>query len=137
MLTRPAHWPQFHLVTDMAADISVDLAGITLKSPVVTASGGFASGRAISEFADLRLIGAVVVKSMTIEPWSGKPTPRMAETPSGMLNAIGLQNKGVEHFLAVDLPWLRDLGVPVIASIAGNTVQEFMQVSERLDRKST
>lgn len=120
----------------MSADISIDLAGVRLKSPVVTASGCFASGKEVSEFVDLRLIGAVVVKSMTIEPWSGKPTPRMAETPSGMLNAIGLQNKGVDHFLAVDLPWLRDLGVPVIASIAGNTVQEFVQVSERLRRAS-
>lgn len=134
MPTRPVPWPPFRQVIEMSADISIDLAGVPLKSPVVTASGCFASGKEISEFVDLRLIGAVVVKSMTIEPWSGKPTPRMAETPSGMLNAIGLQNKGVEHFLAVDLPWLRDLGVPVIASIAGNTVQEFMQVSERLRR---
>lgn len=118
----------------MSADISIELAGVTLKSPVVTASGCFASGKEVSEFVDLRQIGAVVVKSMTIEPWSGKPAPRMAETPSGMLNAIGLQNKGVNHFLAVDLPWLRDLGVPVIASIAGNTVQEFIQVSDRLRR---
>lgn len=113
-------------------DMSVDLAGLKLRSPVVTASGCFASGREVAEFADIRKIGAVVVKSMTIEPWSGKPTPRMAEVPSGMLNAIGLQNKGVDNFLAVDLPWLVDAGVPVIASIAGNTVQEFIQVADRL-----
>lgn len=113
-------------------DMSVELAGVRLRSPVVTASGCFASGREVSEFADLRRLGAVVVKSMTLEPWAGKPTPRMAETPSGMLNAIGLQNKGVAHFLAVDLPWLRSLRVPVIASIAGNTTQEFMRVAERL-----
>jgi dihydroorotate dehydrogenase (NAD+) catalytic subunit len=69
---------------------------------------------------------------MTMDPWPGKPTPRMAETPSGMLNAIGLQNYGVEHFLAVDLPWLNRIGVPVIASIAGNTVQEYIYVAERL-----
>ena len=116
----------------MAADISIDLAGIRLRSPVVTASGCFASGREVSEFIDLRKIGAVVVKSMTIEPWPGKPTPRMAETPSGMLNAIGLQNKGVQHFLAEDLPWLNKMKVPVIASIAGNTVQEFIQVTDWL-----
>ncbi len=116
----------------MSADISVDLAGVRLRSPVVTASGCFASGREVSEFIDLRKIGAVVVKSMTIEPWPGKPTPRMAETPSGMLNAIGLQNKGVQHFLAEDLPWLNKMKVPVIASIAGNTVQEFIQVAEWL-----
>lgn len=115
-----------------AVDLSVDLAGVRLRSPVVTASGCFASGREVSEFIDLRQLGAVVVKSMTLEPWTGKPTPRMAETPSGMLNAIGLQNKGVDHFLAVDLPWLRSLKVPVIASVAGNTVQEFLRVAERL-----
>ncbi|MEO7803603.1 MAG: dihydroorotate dehydrogenase [Actinomycetota bacterium] len=114
--------------------MSVDLAGIKLRSPIVTASGCFASGREISEFIDLNSIGAVVVKSMTVEPWPGKPTPRMAETPSGMLNAIGLQNKGVEHFLAVDLPWLLQQDVPVIASIAGNTVGEFIQVADRLRR---
>jgi dihydroorotate dehydrogenase (NAD+) catalytic subunit len=115
-----------------AADLSIDLAGIRLRSPVVTASGCFASGREVSEFIDLKKLGAVVVKSMTLEPWPGKPTPRMAETPSGMLNAVGLQNNGVDHFLEVDLPWLNRIGVPVIASIAGNTVQEFIYVSERL-----
>ncbi|MGH2767512.1 MAG: dihydroorotate dehydrogenase [Actinomycetota bacterium] len=113
-------------------DLSIDLAGVRLSSPVVTASGCFASGREVSEFIDLRLLGAVTVKSMTFDPWQGKPTPRMAETPSGMLNAIGLQNKGVEHFLQVDLPWLRKLKVPVIASIAGNTVQEFSRVADAL-----
>jgi dihydroorotate dehydrogenase (NAD+) catalytic subunit len=114
------------------ADLSIDLAGVRLRSPVVTASGCFASGREVSEFIDLKKLGAVVVKSMTLEPWPGKPTPRMAETPSGMLNAIGLQNNGVDHFLEVDLPWLNRVGVPVIASIAGNTVQEYIYVSERL-----
>lgn len=115
-------------------DLSIDLAGVRLPSPVVTASGCFASGREISEFIDLGLLGAVVVKSMTSIPWPGKPTPRMVETPSGMLNAIGLQNKGVDHFLAADLPWLVKMKVPVIASVAGNTVQEFMQVADKLHR---
>lgn len=115
-------------------DLSIDLAGIRLSSPVVTASGCFASGQEAAEFVDLRLLGAIVVKSMTIVPWPGKPTPRMAETPSGMLNAIGLQNKGVDHFLEVDLPWLVRAKVPVIASIAGNTTQEFMRVADRLRR---
>jgi dihydroorotate dehydrogenase (NAD+) catalytic subunit len=113
-------------------DLSVDLAGVKLRSPVLSASGCFASGREVSQFMDLGVLGAVVVKSMTMEPWPGKPTPRMAETPSGMLNAIGLQNYGVDHFLAMDLPWLVSKGVPVIASIAGNTVQEFAFVAERL-----
>ncbi|MGH2688908.1 MAG: dihydroorotate dehydrogenase [Actinomycetota bacterium] len=113
-------------------DLSVDLAGIRLRTPVVSASGCFASGKEASEFFDLRTMGAVVVKTMTIRPWAGKPTPRMAETPSGMLNAIGLQNKGVDHFLAVDLPWLRRMRVPAIASIAGNTVAEYQQVATKL-----
>jgi len=115
-------------------DLSVNLAGVRLKSPVVTASGCFASGQEMSKFVDLNKLGAVVVKSMTMDPWPGKPPPRMVETPSGMLNAIGLQNKGVQHFLAVDLPWLNRLKVPVIASIAGNTTQEFMYVADALRR---
>jgi dihydroorotate dehydrogenase (NAD+) catalytic subunit len=115
-----------------SVDMSVDLAGVTLRNPVVTASGCFASGREMSEFIDLTRIGAVTVKSMTLHPWTGKPTPRMSETPSGMLNAIGLQNKGVDHFLSHDLPWLVERNVPVIASIAGNTVLEFMRVAERV-----
>jgi len=113
-------------------DLSVDLGGMKLRSPLVTASGCFASGREMSEFIDLKRLGAIVVKSMTLKPWAGKATPRMAETSSGMLNAIGLQNKGVDHFLSTDLPWLTEQKVPVIASIAGNTTQEFMQVAERL-----
>lgn len=113
-------------------DLSVDLGGLKLRSPLLTASGCFASGREMSEFIDLRKLGAVVVKSMTLEPWAGKPTPRMAETASGMLNSIGLQNKGVDHFLQTDLPWLVERKVPVIASIAGNTTQEFMRVADKL-----
>ena len=119
-------------MTPAQPDLSVDLAGIKLRTPVVSASGCFASGREASEFFDLATMGAVVVKSMTIEPWIGKPSPRMAETPSGMLNAIGLQNKGVDHFLAVDLPWLRKMHVPAIASIAGNTLAEYQQVAQKL-----
>src|SRR5437016_4048387 len=113
-------------------DLSVALAGVTLRSPIVSASGCFGSGREISEFYDLRQLGAVTVKSMTLEPWQGKPTPRMVETPSGMLNAIGLQNKGVEYFLQYDLRWLNSAKVPVIASIAGNTKDEFVRVADRL-----
>ena len=113
-------------------DLSVALAGVTLRSPVVSASGCFGSGREISEFYDLRQLGAVTVKSMTLEPWQGKPPPRMVETPSGMLNAIGLQNKGVEYFLQYDLRWLNSAKVPVIASIAGNTKDEFVRVADRL-----
>jgi dihydroorotate dehydrogenase (NAD+) catalytic subunit len=113
-------------------DLSVALGGVKLRSPIVSASGCFGSGREVSEFFDLRQIGAVTVKSMTLEPWQGKPTPRMVETPSGMLNAIGLQNKGVEYFLQYDLRWLNSVHVPVIASIAGNTKDEFVRVADRL-----
>jgi dihydroorotate dehydrogenase (NAD+) catalytic subunit len=113
-------------------DLSVVLGGVTLRSPIVSASGCFGSGREVSEFFDLRQLGAVTVKSMTLEPWQGKPTPRMVETPSGMLNAIGLQNKGVEYFLQYDLRWLNSIKVPVIASIAGNTKDEFVRVADRL-----
>ncbi|HYR62377.1 MAG TPA: dihydroorotate dehydrogenase [Actinomycetota bacterium] len=113
-------------------DLSVMLAGVPLRSPIVSASGCFGSGREVSEFFDLRHLGAVTVKSMTLEPWQGKPTPRMVETPSGMLNAIGLQNKGVEYFLQYDLRWLNSAKVPVIASIAGNTKEEFVRVAGRL-----
>ncbi|MGH2773060.1 MAG: dihydroorotate dehydrogenase [Actinomycetota bacterium] len=118
----------------MAADLSIDLAGVRLRSPVLTASGTFGSGQEMSQFFDLRKLGAVVVKSMTVEPWPGKPAPRMVETPSGMLNAIGLQNKGIEHFMRVDLPWLNHMKVPVIASVAGNTVQEFIYLADNLRR---
>jgi len=113
-------------------DTSVVLGGVRLRNAVVTASGCFASGREMSELIDLRQLGAVTVKSMTLEPWQGKPPPRMVETPSGMLNAIGLQNKGVDYFLQYDLRWLNAAKVPVIASIAGNTQQEFVRVADRL-----
>lgn len=81
---------------------------------------------------DLSTLGGVIVKSMTLTPWKGKPTPRMCETPSGMLNAIGIQNKGVDHFIKEDLPWLKQQKATVIASIAGNTVEEFVKVADKL-----
>src|ERR1700730_1204166 len=113
-------------------DLSMVVGGVTLRSPIVSASGCFGSGRGISGVFGLRQLGAGTVKSMTLEPWQGKPTPRMVETPSGMLNAIGLQNKGVEYFLQYDLRWLNSAKVPVIASIAGNTKDEFVRVADRL-----
>src|SRR6266571_33077 len=111
-------------------DMTVVLGGVRLRSPIVTASGCFASGREMSEFYDLRQLGAVTVKSMTLEPWQGTPTPRMVETPSGMLNAIGLQNKGVEYFLQYDLRWLNSAKVPAIAAIRRQLeVQLFVKLS--------
>ena len=116
-------------------DLSTNLGGIELATPLLAASGTFAAGREGSAFVDLTKAGGIIVKSMTLTPWKGKPTPRMCETPSGMLNAIGIQNKGVEYFVEEDLPWLLKKDVTVIASIAGNTVEEFVKVAERLRLK--
>jgi dihydroorotate dehydrogenase (NAD+) catalytic subunit len=113
-------------------DLGVHLAGVALPNPITTASGCFASGAEIDRFYDITELGAIVVKSVTREPRAGLPTPRMAETPSGMLNAIGLQNPGVDAWLDHDLPWLQERGARVIASIAGNSVEDFATVAGRL-----
>jgi dihydroorotate dehydrogenase (NAD+) catalytic subunit len=113
-------------------DMSVDMGQLRLRNPIVTASGCFGNGREIHRFYDISRLGAVVVKSITVEPRQGLPTPRMAETASGMLNAIGLQNPGIEAWLARDLPWLQRVGVPVIVSIAGRTAAEYRILAEAL-----
>src|ERR687891_1163423 len=117
---------------DATADLAVTLAGLELKNPVLAASGTFGAGREGAAFLDVSEVGGIIVKSMTLVPWRGKPTPRMAETPSGMLNAIGIQNKGVDYFIAEDLPWLVKKKATVVASIAGNTVDEFVRVADKL-----
>jgi dihydroorotate dehydrogenase (NAD+) catalytic subunit len=114
------------------AGLGIGLAGLELGNPVLVASGTYGSGREAAAFIDLSRLGGVIVKSMTLVPWRGKPTPRMCETPSGMLNAIGIQNKGVDHFLGEDLPWLLKRKATVVASIAGNTVEEFVKVADKL-----
>jgi dihydroorotate dehydrogenase (NAD+) catalytic subunit len=114
------------------AELSVKLGALELKTPVLAASGTYGAGREAEAFVDLAHIGGIIVKSMTLVPWRGKPTPRMAETPSGMLNAIGIQNKGVDYFIAEDLPWLVRKKATVVASIAGNTVDEFVRVADKL-----
>jgi dihydroorotate dehydrogenase (NAD+) catalytic subunit len=113
-------------------DLTVQLGPLRLRNPIVTASGCFASGREMSRFFPLSTLGALVTKSVTLEPREGLPTPRMAETPAGMLNAIGLQNPGVDVWLERDLPWLAAQDVPVIASIAGRTVDEYGMLAKRL-----
>jgi dihydroorotate dehydrogenase (NAD+) catalytic subunit len=113
-------------------DLRTDLGPLELRNPIVTASGCFGSGQEINRFFDVARLGAVVVKSLTVEPRQGLQTPRMAETASGMLNAIGLQNPGMERWLADDLPWLQRHGVPTIVSIAGKTVAEYRMIAERL-----
>jgi dihydroorotate dehydrogenase (NAD+) catalytic subunit len=112
--------------------LAVDLDGVELPSPVLAASGCFNSGKEMSELVDLHRIGGVVTKSVTLNPTRGLPVPRMAETDSGMLNAIGLQNPGAEAFLEKDGPWIESAGIPVILSVAGRSVEEFTHVLVRL-----
>ena len=116
----------------MAVDISTELGVARFAAPVFTASGCAAAGRELDPFFDLNAIGGVVTKSIMMNPRSGRATPRMAETPSGMLNSIGLQGPGVESFIANDLRWLRDRGIPAVVSIAGGTVEEYSALANRL-----
>lgn len=116
-------------------DLSVSLGRVSFANPITTASGCFASGAEMDRFFDVADLGAVLVKSVTLEPRQGLPTPRMHETPSGMLNAIGLQNPGIDAWLARDLPFLAQRGAPVILSIAGETVDEFAEVAHRVRRR--
>jgi dihydroorotate dehydrogenase (NAD+) catalytic subunit len=114
-------------------NLAVEIAGIKLKNPVLVASGPFGFGQEYASFIDLSRLGAVVVKSVTLQPYPGNPPPRIVETASGMLNAIGLQNPGVNYFLTTCLPYLQQSGVPVIANIAGSTVEEYAVVAGRLN----
>ena len=111
---------------------SVNLAGIELKNPVMTASGTFGSGMEYSEFMDLNCLGAVVTKGVANVPWPGNPTPRVAEVYGGMLNAIGLQNPGIDVFLERDLPFLQQYDTKVIVNVCGKTVEDYLEVVERL-----
>jgi dihydroorotate dehydrogenase (NAD+) catalytic subunit len=115
--------------------LEVELCGVRLPTPVLAASGCFGFGREMASFVDLARIGAVVTKSVSLEPRRGRPTPRMAETPSGMLNAIGLQNPGVEAFCRGDLRFLAESGARVVASAVGRNVEEFARVAGRLSRE--
>lgn len=108
--------------------LKVNIGGIKLKNPIVTASGTFGFGREYEEFVDLNSLGALVVKGTTLLPRLGNPTPRIAETPSGMLNAIGLENPGVETVIKYYLPYLQKFDVPVIVNIAGDTVDDYVKL---------
>ena len=114
----------------------VKIAGVELKNPVMTASGTFGSGEEYSEFADLNKLGAVVTKGVANVPWEGNKPPRIAETSSGMLNAIGLQNPGVEVFCKRDLPFLRKYDTKIIVNVCGHTPEEYLKVVERLSDES-
>jgi dihydroorotate dehydrogenase (NAD+) catalytic subunit len=113
-------------------DLTTALAGVSLPNPVLTASGCAAAGRELNQFFDVAEIGAVVTKSIMLAPRSGRATPRMAETPSGMLNSIGLQGPGIDAFLAHDLPWLHERGARAVVSIAGGSVEEYAELARRL-----
>jgi dihydroorotate dehydrogenase (NAD+) catalytic subunit len=119
--------------TNGGPDLAVQLGPLRLKNPVMSASGTFGYGEEYSGFLDLRRLGAVVVKGISLAPRAGNPPPRIVETPGGMMNAIGLENVGVERFLSLKLPFLRDLDVPVIVNIFGNTVEEYAELAARLD----
>ncbi len=110
----------------------VTLAGVEFKNPVTTASGTFGSGAEYGELVDLNLLGAVVTKGVANVPWPGNPTPRIAETCSGMLNAIGLQNPGVDVFIERDIPFLRQFDTRIIVNVCGKTTDEYIETVERL-----
>ena len=119
-----------------SVDLSVDLAGLRLRNPVMTASGTFASGREYADFVDLSRLGAVVTKGVSLDAWAGNESPRVAETASGMLNSIGLQNPGVEAFCARDLAWLAGRRVPVVVNVSGHSLEEYARVVERLESEA-
>lgn len=127
--------PRSHQGTSV--DLSVTIGNLTLANPVMTASGTFASGREFADFVDLGRLGALVTKGVSAEPWSGNAAPRIAETSSGMLNSIGLQNPGVEVFCTKDLAWLAHHApqTPVIVNVSGHSVEEYVSVIERLERE--
>jgi dihydroorotate dehydrogenase (NAD+) catalytic subunit len=112
--------------------LGVDLNGVRLPTPVLGASGCFGSGQEMAQLVDMRRVGGIITKSVTVKPTRGLPTPRMVETASGMLNAIGLQNPGVEEFIRKDGPFIARVGVPVVVSIAGKSVDEFADVAVRV-----
>jgi dihydroorotate dehydrogenase (NAD+) catalytic subunit len=117
------------------AEIAVNIAGIKMKNPVMTASGTFGSGQDYVDFITLEEIGAIVTKSVTLKPREGNPPPRICETPSGMLNTIGLENPGIEKFIKVDLEFLKKFKVPVIVNIAGETLDEYIELAKILDKQ--
>lgn len=113
-------------------NLSVDFAGVSMKNPVTTASGTFGSGAEYSDFVDLNQLGAVTTKGVADVPWPGNPTPRICETYGGMLNAIGLQNPGIDVFIERDIPYLKQFDTNIIVNVCGKTPEEYCRVVERL-----
>ena len=116
--------------------LEVDIAGLKMKNPVMTASGTYGSGKEYSDLIDMNRLGAICVKTVILKPMSGNPPPRLWETPSGMLNSIGLQNDGVEAFIDNDLPFLSKQDIPVIVSIAGTSIDDFSRLAKMLSAQS-
>lgn len=115
-----------------SVDMSVKFAGLELKNPVVVASGTFGFGREFNEFYDISALGGICCKGLTLHPREGNPPPRIAETPAGILNSVGLQNPGVDGFIAHELPWLREKNLRIIANISGNTPEEYGEMCAKL-----
>ncbi|MBK3494453.1 dihydroorotate dehydrogenase [Viridibacillus sp. YIM B01967] len=114
--------------------LQVELPGLSLKNPIIPASGCFGFGQEYGQFYDLSKLGAIMIKATTLETRFGNPTPRVAETAAGMLNAIGLQNPGLEHVLAHELPWLEKYDVPIIANVAGTETADYVAVAEAISK---
>lgn len=114
--------------------LNVELPGLRLKNPIMPASGCFGFGREFSQFYDLSKLGAIMIKATTLEPRFGNPTPRVAETAAGMLNAIGLQNPGLEKVIAEELPWLSQFDVPIIANVAGSVEEDYVAVAREISQ---
>lgn len=112
--------------------LNVELPGLKMKNPVMPASGCFGFGREFSQLYDLNKLGAIAIKATTVEPRFGNPTPRVAETPAGMLNAIGLQNPGLEKVMTEELTWLEQFDVPIVANIAGSEMDDYIEVAEKI-----
>ena len=113
-------------------NMSVNFCGIEMKNPVTTASGTFGSGMEYADFVDLSKLGAVTTKGVANVPWPGNPTPRIAETYGGMINAIGLQNPGIDTFISRDIPFLKKFDTKIIVNVCGKTVEDYLEVVERL-----
>ena len=122
------------MAEDKRIDLEVELSGITLKNPLLVCSGTYGNGREYEEWLDLERLGGLITKSVTLHPCAGNPPPRLWETPSGMLNSIGLENKGLDSFLTQDLPWLSRLDLPVWVNVAGFSPEEYVQVAKEISR---
>ena len=115
------------------ADLRVTIAGVELKNPVIPASGAYGFGREYECLYPLSELGGISCKGMTLRPQNGNPPPRVAETPSGMLNSVGLQNGGIDHFIQEELPYLEQQDTVIIANVAGHTIEDCVEIAQKLE----